>query len=326
MKFNSAISKLMKSGYKIENTDSLFYIATKLGKKISFSLHKENPRDAQTLKEIRYNSGSGKWKRARNLTHALQQLGDVFSSSREEKIAGFGKTTRESLVKLFVNTGRLSSAQLNSLKILTYYDVNEIFNNAFKLEFENFRYSLKKSAKQRELARKKMDLWSALIDNFLSNSENTPLRSVEISTAVPGFENIEVQHSGQLNTKVKTRVPIFARTPEGASALVKSILGDLASVTDAGVVAIGSQNEAIGAYRKIAGRLGREVEEAGLKQARSRYKDLESKFEFAKKEVELSEKKLELITFLENFSTMATISSQGGSIESLSCDKIFEKV
>lgn len=320
MKLSSALSKLRSSGYKVDNSSTSAqgeFVATKDSKQIKFSLHI----DGVTLDEIRYSDGTLKLKKAYNLTQALRKLGDISCSARSIETVGSGRTTTKSLIKRFVEEKQLSAAQLTSLNTKTFRQLTEQFEKTFEPVYRSSkRYSYRKERMQRQLNSAKFELWEALVKNFVSQPGALPLRLVEISTKVPGFEDAKDAWGSRIRTEVRTKAPVFAKTSDEARMIVQSIMGDLATVGNAEIVAITSQEEAMEIYRANLETSGRKEEERNFVEAQNRLREAERSLEIAKMNVELGKKKIELITFIENFSTMATISSQSGDIASILLD------
>lgn len=320
MKLSSALSKLRTSGYKVDNNATSAhgdFVATKDSKQIKFSLHV----DGVTLDEIRYSDGTLKLKKVHNLTQALRKLGDLVCPVRNTEVVGSGRTTSKSLIRRFVEEKELSPSQLTSLNIKTFRQLIEQFEETFKTVYRSSkRYSYRKERMQRQLNSAKFELWEALVKNFMSQPSALPLRLVEISTKVPGFEDAKDAWGSRIRTEVRTKAPVFAKTSDEARMIVQSIMGDLATVGNAEIVAITSQEEAMEIYRTNLETSGRKEEERSFVEAQNRLREAEKSLEIAKMNVELGKKKIELITFIENFSTVATISSQSGDIAGISLD------
>jgi hypothetical protein len=321
MKIKSAINKLTKHGYKIATANQPGFIATSGLKQISLKSAPDSFQPEEDfVYQIRYHDGNGWWKKAPNITFALRKLGDAAKTPASVKPAGSSGVTREMLVKRYANSGvLLTPEQTTSLKIFCYNDVSDIFEKLFSDVYKSSRrYSSVKESKQRALNKKKIDLWNLCIENFLLDKSAVPLMRVEVSATVPGYENVFGRHGSRASSNVRVFSPVFARTSDEAKMIVKSLMGDLAVVGSAELIAIGDKEQAMNSYvENFGNRSSRKEEERSLAYAQSSLKEIEQSLENAKNNVELSKKKLELVSFLENFSSLATMSSQGDEISQI---------
>lgn len=317
MKLKSAISKLEKCGYKVQQSQSHSYLydAKKGNSTIRLRTELDPLYATEILESVFFSRDDGRFLKCENLTKALKVLGEVPAKSAES----MSKLSREELIKIYVESGpeSLTVAQIQSLNIRSLEQLSEIFSSLFKKQLASSRrYSSRRHNMQKLIERRKGELWQSMIEIFLgSNPDAMPLRRVEIVAQVEGAAVTRDYWGSIIKPEVRAVTPVFARSAEGARATVKALLGEFAQVQDLGVSVIGPAEDALEMYAIYKGIPGaQEAQKKEVEQAHRNINEVKERLAKAQSALELAEKKLELAKFLDGFATLATMSSQGKDV------------
>lgn len=301
MNLQAAIKKLNRYGYTIANNVSLYrndrYMASKNEQHINFTIECEN------VTSIYITSSDGQSRRVGSITVALQEHGDITRKIPKNE------TIQQLRKRLLFRWGRkstLNDDEIISLKIYSDFQVREAMGIVFPTMNAFPRREKLAGRKLRENLRiRSSELWNYIKDVYVRKyPEQAPLRRVQVQAPMnfpEGFKNDKFN----LSNCVIRNMPVFAWDAKEAINTMKMLLGEMATVRDFGIVAVGSKDEALASFKNDM-MATRSVKQEMI-QLEKEIENTQNHLQQAQMALEFSQKKLELASFIEGVSNMTSM-------------------
>lgn len=312
MKFEAAKKKLERYGYKVtENGNSyshryLYYYATKANSPISqeqsaVTFHFDTVANRITNIKVRHNEE--KSVSVSSLNAALRETGDL------KLKMGRGNPLKER-IRTLTHHGRglrVSDEEVLALNLHTSADAESAMAEAFPiLKRINVRETRRGRSIRSNLYRQCTALWLRAVEAYkVAFPDRPPLRRVSVRTHLDKPTGCHLEYYQE--TSVSGDMVVFAWDAKEATQTVRMMLGEFASVTDCGIVAIGDRKQALSSYNRLAnGQASTNVK----KEIRRLEEDLEEtkkRMENIQKRLEFSQKKMEVASFIDGVGNMASM-------------------
>jgi hypothetical protein len=302
MKLEFAMKKLKRLGYNVEREgDSVryrHYLATKTDKHIRFTS------DETTISDICIYRRGTTSRCVGNLTIALQENGDI--ARKAPKIENQEQLRKRLLVR-WSKFLTLTDEEIISLNLYTESQIRNAMGTVFPMMDAYVRRETYKGRRIRERLRTRADdLWDRTKDAYVKKySSQAPLRRIVVVAPVEPQEGYKPDYPYRDDNSVYGSMAVFAWDPSEAQNTVRMMLGELATVRDCGIVAVGPKDQALESFQRDSS--ASTLVKNDMARIECDIVEIQAKLKNAHAALEYAQKRMKVAAFIDGVSNMASM-------------------